>query len=129
MWLFTRHGFFSAVCARRGDGGHGEGIDTDRIMVRARVRAHLEALLTRFPVQLGGCAIVEFGGTDYAFRFFVPKSEWSQVVSELAKETDYDNFKSEVCHFQGRDGAAYERSLHDVWAVMFRLQETPTSRR
>ena len=23
MWLFTKHGFFSAVCARQGDGKHG----------------------------------------------------------------------------------------------------------
>ena len=35
MWIFTKHGFFSAVCARQGDGKHGQPVDPDRIMVRA----------------------------------------------------------------------------------------------
>lgn len=122
MWVFTRHGFFSAVCARRGDGRHGQPVDPGRIMVRARVRGHLEALKGRFPDQLGRCEIREFAGTDYAYRVFVEKAAWSRVMAELAEETDYDNFKSEVARHQGKAGAAYERSLHDVWSVMYRLQ-------
>ena len=122
MWIFTKHGFFSAVCARQGDGKHGQPVDPDRIMVRARVRGHLEALRKRFPDLLGRCDIQEFAGTDYAFRIFIDKRVWSQVLSGLAEETDYDNFKSEVARHQGRAGAAYERSLHDVWSVMYRLQ-------
>jgi len=35
MWVFTRQGFFSAVCARQGSGKHGQPIDLNRIMVRA----------------------------------------------------------------------------------------------
>jgi len=27
MWIFTKHGFFSAVCARQGSGKHGQGVD------------------------------------------------------------------------------------------------------
>jgi hypothetical protein len=123
MWVFTKHGFFSAVCARQGDGKHGEPIDPDRIMVRARVRGHLQALKKRFPDLLGQCDIREVAGTDYAFRIFVGKPTWSQVASGLAEETDYGNFKSEVAGHQGRDGAAYERSLHEVWSVMHRLQK------
>jgi hypothetical protein len=46
-----------------------------------------------------------------------------QGSSELARETDYDNFKSEVARYQGPDGVAYERALHDVWSVMYQLQE------
>ena len=38
MWLFTKHGFFSAVCARQGNGKHGQHVDPRRIMVRARVQ-------------------------------------------------------------------------------------------
>jgi hypothetical protein len=121
MWVFTKHGFFSAVCARQGDGTHGQPIDPDRIMVRARVREHLEALRKRFPDLLGQCDILEFAGTDYAFRILIHKRVWSQVLSGLADETDYDNFKSEVGR-QGRGAAAYAGSLHDVWSVMYRLQ-------
>lgn len=92
-------------------------------MIRARVRGHLEALKKRFPDLLGECDVQDFGGTDYAYRLFVQKVAWTKVLAGLAEETDYDNFKSEVAHHQGRAGAAYEHSLHEVWAVMRRLQK------
>ena len=123
MWIFTKQGFFSAVCARQGDGKHGRPVDPDRIMVRARMRGHLEALKKRFPDLLVECEIQESAGTDYAYRLFVQKSAWVQVLAGLAEETDYDNFKSEVASHQGRAGAAYEHSLHEVWSVMHRLQK------
>ena len=121
MWLFTRYGFFSAVCARQGSGGHGQPVDPGRVMVRARVRGHLDALKGRFPELLGGCEVREFAGTDYAFRLFVAKSTWARALAALAEELDYDNFKSEVARHGGA-GAAYERSLHKVWSVMDKLQ-------
>jgi len=122
MWVFTRHGFFSAVCARKGSGRHDQPVDPHRIMVRARVRGHLEALKTRFPELLGQAEIQEFAGTDYAFRIFIGKAVWSHVLSGLAEETDYDNFKDEVGRHQGRPGASYEHALHQVWSVMNQLQ-------
>ncbi len=48
MWLFTKHGFYSAVCARQGDGSHGQPVDPDRIMVRTRVPGRLDVLKQRF---------------------------------------------------------------------------------
>ena len=122
MWIFTRYGFFSAVCARQGDGGYGAPVDRDRIMVRARARAHLEALLARFPDQLGSCEIRESSATDYAFRILLSKSAWSDVMAELARDIDYGNFKSEVARHQGSAGAAYEDTLHEVWGTMLTLQ-------
>ena len=121
MWIFTKYGFLSAVCARLADGRHGQPIDRNRIRVRGRVRAHLDSVKARFPDLLGECEIQEFAGADYPVRLFVPKSVWMQIVSKLAEETDYDNFKSEVARHQ--DARAYERSLHDVWSVMRRLQK------
>ena len=123
MWLFTKHGFYSAVCARTGDGRHGQPPDADRIVVRARVREHLKALKDRFPHLLGQCEIVECVGTDYAVRIFVEKETWSQVVKSLADDIDYDNFKSEVARHHGSSGRSYEHSLHAVWSIMYRLQE------
>lgn len=123
MWIFTKHGFFSAVCARKGSGKHGQPVDPERIMVRVRLREHLETLKEQFSDLLGQCEIQEFAGTDYAFRIFVAKSVWSQVLAGLAEETDYDNFKSKVARHQGKAGASYERSLHDVWSVMYKLQK------
>jgi hypothetical protein len=122
MWIFTKHGFFGAVCARQGAGGHGQPLDPGRIMLRARFRGHLEALKQRFPELLGQCEINEFSGTDYAFRTFVEKPVWSRVLSGLAEEIDYDNFRSEVGRHQRHVGVAYERSLHEILSVMHRLQ-------
>jgi hypothetical protein len=123
MWLFTKHGFYSAVCARQGDGSHGQPVDPDRMMVRARDCRHLEALKDRFADLLAECEIMEFTGTDYAFRFFVDRSVWSQVLVGLNEEMDYDNFKSKVAQHQAGEGADYEHSLHEVWSVMNRLQK------
>jgi hypothetical protein len=123
IWIFTKHGFFSAVCARRGSGPYSKPVDLDRIMVRGRVRAHLEALKKRFPDLLGKHKIETLAGTDYAFRLFVAKTVWAEVVARLAEETDYDNFKSKVSQYQGKAGVAYERSLHEVWSIMHRLQK------
>ncbi|MFZ4629529.1 MAG: hypothetical protein ACOYNR_14475 [Blastocatellia bacterium] len=122
MWIFTKHGFYSAVCARQGDGGHGQPVDPDRVMVRVRLRQHLEALQHRFPELLSSYEIQEFQGTDYAYRIFLPKRVWSEVLAGLGEETDYDNFKSAVACHQGAPGAAYEHALHDIWSVMYRLQ-------
>ena len=123
MWLFTRYGFYSAVCARQGSGKLGEPVDPNRIMVRARNRKHLEALQERFRVLIGGCEIQDNVGTDYPFRFFAEKAVWSQVVAGLSEELDYDNFKSEVARSLGKDGADYETALHKIWGVMARLQK------
>lgn len=121
MWIFTRHGFYSAVCARQGQGEYHQPVDPERIMVRVRLRSHLEALRARFPNLVGDCEIQEFSGSDYPFRIFAAKSVWAKVVAELAMETDYDNFKGEVARFQGAKGvgrSAYMDALHEVWRTM-----------
>ncbi|WLD11902.1 hypothetical protein [Planctellipticum variicoloris] len=123
MWLFARYGFFSAVCARQGAGGHDQPVDPDRLMIRARLKTHLAALFQRFPELLGDADIQHFPGSDYAFRIFVPKPIWGQVLAALNDELDFDNFKSEVAQHQGLAGAAYEQSLHKVWSVMRQLQK------
>lgn len=120
MWVFTKYGFFSAVCARQGEGEPGQPVDPDRVMVRARVREHLEALRARFPEDLGACEVREFADADYPCRLFVQKAVWARVVAELAAELDYGNFKSKVGHSLG---AEYANALHKVWSVMLRLEK------
>ena len=90
-------------------------------MVRARVREHLEALIERFAGELGGCEIKASPGTDYAYRIFVPKSDWANVRTGLGDDLDYDNFKSAVARHQGHN--QYEHALHDVWQVMYGMQK------
>ncbi len=121
MWIFTKYGFYSAVCARQGKGDYGQPVDPERVMVRARVRGHMESLLAKFPEALAGCEIKESQSTDYAYRIFASKTAWSNVLAALGDDLDYDNFKSEVARRQGHN--AYEHSLHDVWQVMYGLQK------
>lgn len=122
MWMFTKYGFFSAVCARQGDGNHAQPVDPDRIMVRARDRNHLEHLKSAFPAELGDCSIRETRSTDYRYRLFVGKPAWGQVMTGLADALDYDNFKAEAALYLGSEGAAYEQALHEVWSVMYKYQ-------
>lgn len=42
------------------------------------------------------------------------RADWAEVMSRLAAETDYGNFKSKVRRHQGPSGATYEHALHDV---------------
>lgn len=119
MWLFTKYGFYSVVCARKGFGEAGQPIDPDRLMVRVRARTHLEQLQARFP-SLKECQIESFPGSDYPFRLFVPKAVWAEVMKELAEDSDYSNFKSAVA--REPNSQTYEDCLHDVWTTMRRLE-------
>lgn len=118
MWLFSKYGFYSVVCARQEPGHLDSQIDLDRVMVRARKRDHLGNLINRFSKELGDCEVFAYSHTDYPYRIFVAKSIWADVLSQLAQEMDYGNFKSAAASHLGRAEADYLHALHDVWAVM-----------
>jgi hypothetical protein len=118
MWLFTRYGFYSIACAHRPDGSP----DPDAVMIRGRSLDHLENLQQRF-ATLAGVEILNSPQRDYRFRIIVPKDAWTAVVGELAAEQQWSNFKRETGRYQGREGAAYVRALHEVWQVMADFQE------
>lgn len=121
MWIFTRYGFFSAVTSRPIPGLP----QTDELMIRARVKKHLENLIARFPTNLGGKEIHHSDNTDYPYRIYASRSVWSLVMETLGREIDYSNFKGEVAD-SGLTEPDYEHALHDVWAVMAGLQHRPT---
>jgi len=122
MWIFTRYGFVSIVCARKADGS----IDEDTLMVRARSRKHLETLRARFPEsEFAKAEIISNAGTDYRFRVIVSKTGWAMVVSELVTEQTWSNFKNEASGYANKmkSSTTYIHALHQVWEVMFRFQE------
>jgi hypothetical protein len=90
-------------------------------MVRARCEDHLRNLQKRFAV-LAGVEIATMPHRDYRYRLIVPKSVWVKLVSELAEEQEWSNFKNQVSKHQGKAGAPYARALHEVWGIMYRLQ-------
>lgn len=118
MWIFSIEGFYSIACAQKPDGS----IDRQTVMVRARCRQHLQNLKQRFPA-LSAAEIVTLPNRDYRFRLVLPKTVWVGVLKKLAEEQDWSNFKNQVAKHQGKRGAAYSKALHDVWSIMYRLQE------
>ena len=103
--------FFSAVCEHKASGA----IDESRILVRSRDSRHLKNLKTKFKLS---CAIRDNEGTDYAFRMTLPKAEWARIVSELAMEQDYTNFKNEAANNMQETSRTYVQALHKVWSIM-----------
>ena len=122
--MMTKYGFFSAVCAREGDGSPGQKVDSEKVMVRARDAAHLENLMDAFSNWLHAHTIYESDDSDYPCRIFMQKSIWQCIVSDIIKGMDYDNFKSEV-HRSELTNPRYGDALMSTWGTMHRV--TPPS--
>jgi len=82
----------------------------------------LRSLQKRFPALAVG-KILELPNRDYRYRLIIPKASWTAIIGELAQEQEWSNFKDEAAKYQGTSGRGYVRALHDVWAVMYRLQQ------
>jgi hypothetical protein len=120
MWMFTPIGFFTAVCARKGNGEPWQEIDPDRIAIRTRTRQQLENLIARFHDDLGGVPIWDDAHADYPYRIFVAKEVWLRIATALADDVSYDRFKPAIIEFPGKE--EYHDRLLDVWAVMLHSQ-------
>jgi hypothetical protein len=120
MLLFTKYGLVSAVCTRQGHGEHGQPVDLDRLGLRFRRRQHLENLQKRFPHLLGNLPVWESASADYRDRLIVPRHVWVQLVTELAADVAYTDFKQAVIDFPGKD--EYEQRLLEVWNIMVQSQ-------
>jgi hypothetical protein len=117
VWIACRYGFYSVASALRLDGS----VDPDVVMVRARRVGHPQELQYRF-AELRQSDIIELPGRDYRYRLVMPKALWVAVLSALAAEQEWTNFKDEVARFKGQWERNYIDCLHDVWAIMRRLQ-------
>jgi hypothetical protein len=109
MWIATKHGFYSAV-AKGGEAN---------VCVRARVKQDLENLrqFHRLPFE-----IIENAGTDYPYRANFSKYAWANILSSLAEDIDYSNFKNEVYERQGSERAAIYGT---VWSTLVKLEWLP----
>ena len=58
--------------------------------------------------------------TDYRWRIRCRKEEWAHALAAMAREIDYDNFKSRI----GRDDPDRAHLLGDVWSVLYELQRS-----
>lgn len=100
MWLFTSKGFVSIVQ----DHNH-----KDNLLVRARVKSHLEAL---FPQS----TVIETQDADYLFRCRLHRKHVEQVMTDQVKTIDYGNFKDTVVD------PDYHSACLRCWSSLHQLQ-------
>jgi len=96
MWLFSKHGFLSAV-ADRGRPG--------RVIVRARAAEDIAAFAAAAAAYGPRPAVSETPKADYRFRTTVPAIQWAAVAAAWAAAVDYPNFKDSVHGEPDRDAA------------------------
>ena len=106
MWIFTKHGFFSAVKNYN---------DANLIHVRARFKGDLERLCTAYGLV---SKVTQTQRSDYPFRMDFPREIWSYIVKREAESIDYTNFKSAV-----HDGTKRDRAYLEIWSVMNKYQD------
>ena len=101
MWVFTQDGFISAV-----DNGHVPG----KLAVRARDKKSLE-LLAAITTQ----EITQSKNSDYPYRVYVTKDEFTSFMVSHVDAIDYSNFKNRVYSTRG---SKFAHACSEVWSVM-----------
>lgn len=108
MWVFFENGtFYSAVADKK---------DKNVTWVRTRDLRSAEI----FSEWLPGSEVLEWKGTDYAYRVKSHGDDWEQYTSYMIQTAKATNFKNEVGANVGH--GKWMHALHDVWQVMFELQ-------
>lgn len=108
MWIYTTRGFFSIVKNYE---------NPSEMLVRARLRGDLERLREAWPTLT---PTRETNRRDYRFRAAIPAREFPLLMSKLASEVDYMNFKDAVA---ARHSPLRSDLYHDVWEVMWKAQD------
>lgn len=101
MWVCLNEAFISIVEDRD---------DSTMLMVRARVKGHLEKLF--------GQKVVETPDADYRFRCRVPRGDVANILSARVYNIKYDNFKNSV-----KDDKLHH-AYSGFWGIMYRLQDS-----
>jgi len=121
MWVFSIYGFYSIACATETDGNPGSRHGHGAFKVQGPPSKPAEAVS-----RARGFKTLSPPNRDYGYRLIVPKSVWVRALQEIAEEQTWDNFKNEVAQRMGREVVEYTNALHEVWGMMYRLQESET---
>ena len=108
MWIFSKTGFVSIVRHKP---------QTDKLIVRARVREDLERFVKLLDEIAGARHAIRETPRDYRFRTVATKEAVAQALARQVTDIDYTNFKDAVHGDPQRDDAYL-----DVWSAMHRLQ-------
>ncbi|MHB0961108.1 MAG: hypothetical protein ACYC0X_21880 [Pirellulaceae bacterium] len=117
MWIFTRHGFISAVSALRANGT----LNERQVVVRARIAAHLDAILAAAGLDEARGKVRWTKARDYAYRVVLDTPQFVALVSAAAAAIDYPNFKHE-CHRAHPEDHLYTQLLGTTWMAGYQMQ-------
>ena len=106
MWVFTETGFVSAVQNRD---------NPDYLVVRARDRQSLQTLADICDVE-----IKTSQGSDYPYRVFISKADFTSWMNDNIDFLGYDNFKNRVAITRGKE---YAYALGSVWSTMHEVED------
>jgi hypothetical protein len=101
MWFCFKDAFLSVV--------H-KDCSNDELLVRARVKGHIEAIFPRAQVQ-------RTAGADYLYRAVLTREEVGQMLTQLTMSYEAANFKSSV------KDQKLQRAYAQVWHTMAQIQE------
>lgn len=123
MWIQSTAGAFSLVLA---DTSPESGIpDPDTVMIRARLRTHLELLQAEHTALAGLSILRSDPSHDYRWRLIVPKKVAAKVVADLVLGIDYRNFK-DACSGRQELCSDYLTAVSQVWGSLRRMQDNAT---
>lgn len=117
MWICSTDGYFSIVCGRKGK-KHNGPINQDVLIVRARMKQHLENLRNRLE---GLPKVKTTPDRDYPYRIVVSRNIGLKIVLTLFESLTYPNFKDAVKNRHGL--GPYESFLYDVWSQSLDMSE------
>lgn len=100
MWVFLNNSFLSIV---------DKAPDISKLVVRARVEGHIEAV---FP----DAEVIRDASGDYLFRAFIDRQAVADAMYQAVNGIQYNNFKNSI-----RDNR-YHDACSRVWGVMSGLQ-------
>jgi hypothetical protein len=106
MWVFTQDGFISAV-----DNNHVPG----KLSVRARDKVSLT-----FLADITNQEITQSENSDYPYRVYVTREEFSDFLATHVDALDYSNFKNRVAVSRGSKFAA---ACSKVWSAMLSVTD------
>ena len=120
MWISSVVGMFSVVQAGPEPGQRSNA--PRKLMVRARVRRHLELLQSAHPALQPLPILESDPGRDYRWRIIVPRRVFARVVGTMVLGIGYGNFKG-ACAASPDLAQDYSSALHEVWSAFRRLQK------
>ncbi len=106
MWLFSQHGFFSAV--QNYNNPH-------LIHVRSNFRGDLERLCFAHGIKP---QVFVIKGSEYPFRMDFPRDIWGEVIKREGVQINYSKFQASV-----QDGTKRDKAYSEIASVLHKYQD------